>query len=225
MENNLQVTITQGSNKIILDAQAVISLFHQLYYESRVWEKTMFFGYPILKCPLDLWVYQEIIAEVKPDILIETGTFHGASALFMAYACDIMCKGQIVTIDILERNPRPTHPRIQYLVGSSVDAKTISQVQEMVRNRKVMVILDSDHSYEHVYNELNTYAEMVSQGSYLIVEDTNVNGHPVRPDFGPGPMEAVEQFLAENEDFVVDLSREKFFMTQNPKGFLKKVKA
>ncbi len=85
-----------------------------------------------------------------------------------------------------------------------------------------MIILDSDHSRENVTRELVAYSPLVTQGSYLIVEDTNVNGHPVLPDFGAGPMEAVEAFLAAHPTFEVDERREKFLMTFNPRGFLRR---
>jgi cephalosporin hydroxylase len=85
-----------------------------------------------------------------------------------------------------------------------------------------MVILDSDHAMQHVLDELAIYGELVSPGNYLVIEDTNVNGHPVRPDFGPGPGEAVERFLADNEQFEVDTEREKFLMTFNPGGYLRR---
>ncbi len=87
----------------------------------------------------------------------------------------------------------------------------------------VLVVLDSDHSKEHVLAELEAYSPLVSEGGYLIVEDTNINGHPVLPNWGPGPTEALEEFLADNEDFVSDKGREKFFFTQNPGGFSKRV--
>ena len=87
-----------------------------------------------------------------------------------------------------------------------------------------MVVLDSDHHKQHVLNELRIYSKFVTRGSYLIVEDTNINGHPVLPKFGPGPMEAVSQFLQENKDFVVDKTREKFYLTQNPNGYLIKLR-
>jgi cephalosporin hydroxylase len=86
----------------------------------------------------------------------------------------------------------------------------------------VLVILDSDHSREHVLDELRLYAGLVTPGSYLVVEDTNVNGHPVFAEHGPGPMEALEAFLAETDEFEVDATREKFFLTFNPRGFLRK---
>jgi cephalosporin hydroxylase len=85
-----------------------------------------------------------------------------------------------------------------------------------------MVILDSDHARDHVLEELRIYSSLVSPGSYLVVEDTNVNGHPVFREHGPGPMEAVELFLAETGEFEVDAAREKFFLTFNPRGFLRK---
>jgi cephalosporin hydroxylase len=86
----------------------------------------------------------------------------------------------------------------------------------------VLVILDSDHSRDHVLDELRIYSRWVTPGSYLIVEDTNVNDHPALPEHGPGPMEALEEFLAETDEFEIDAPREKFFLTFNPRGFLRK---
>jgi cephalosporin hydroxylase len=90
-------------------------------------------------------------------------------------------------------------------------------------NKKVMVVLDSDHSRDHVFKEMQLWHSMVSQDSYMIVEDSNVNGYPVRPDFGPGPMEAINDFLQTNTMFKIDNGQEKFLMTQNPRGYLKKI--
>jgi len=84
------------------------------------------------------------------------------------------------------------------------------------------VILDSDHARHHVLEELRIYGRLVSPESYVVVEDTNVNGHPVFPEHGAGPMEAVDEFLAQNDQFEIDLAREKFFLTFNPRGFLRK---
>jgi cephalosporin hydroxylase len=87
-----------------------------------------------------------------------------------------------------------------------------------------LAILDSDHTKKHVMDEIGVYAPMVTPGSYLIVEDTNMNGHPVAEEFGPGPMEAVEEFIKGTNDFEIDKSREKFYLTFNPSGYLKRVR-
>jgi cephalosporin hydroxylase len=225
MEDRMaEITLTEGTNRITLNEEIITNMFHHIYYDSRVWERTHWLGFPLLKCPLDTWIYQEIIYETRPDVIIETGTFQGGSALFMAFICDMVGNGEIVTIDIAGQQ-RPAHPRITYLTGSSTSPEIVDRVAELIKNKeKRLVILDSDHSREHVLNELRIYGNFVSQSSYLIVEDTNINGHPVRPDFGPGPMEAVEEFLRGNDLFVIDKAREKFFLTQNPNGYLRRVK-
>lgn len=201
-------------------------LFHQIYYHAshQTWNETYWMGVPTLKCPLDMWVYQEIIYETRPDLIIETGTYHGGSALYMAMICDAIGSGKVVTIDVLKRDPQPEHSRLEYILGSSTSTEVVSQVESMItEDTKVMVILDSEHKKEHVLHELAIYSEYVKKGDYLIVEDTNINGHPVRPSWGAGPMEAVEEFMRTNYDFEIDKSREKFLMTQNPRGFLKKI--
>ena len=204
----------------------VIDYFHKLYYDSKkqTRKNTFFLGTITFKCPLDLWIYQEILFDLKPDIIIECGTANGGSALFLASICDSLNKGKIVTIDIEEKNNRPKHKRITYLSGSTTSKEIVEKVQSFIRSTdKIVVILDSDHHKDHVLRELEIYSKFVTKGSYIIVEDTNINGHPVRPKFGPGPMEAVEEFLKGNRDFVIDKSREKFFLTFNPNGYLKKI--
>ena len=148
----------------------------------------------------------------------------GARSL-LASLCDLLGGGEVITVDIEEQADRPAHPRIKYLRGSSVDEALVGQIKDIVKGAgPVMVILDSDHSKEHVLDELRIYGELVTEESYLIVEDTNVNGHPVFQLHGPGPWEAVEQFLRETDGFAADREREKFFVTFNPKGYLRKLK-
>lgn len=207
----------------------IVDKFHKLYYYSYIsggtWANTFWCGIPTQKCPLDLWAYQEIIFEVRPDAIIECGTASGGSALFLASMCDLVGNGEVITIDIEDNEGRPKHKRIEYLLGSSTSKEIVEKVRNLIKDGdKVMVILDSDHHKEHVLNELRIYSHFVTKGSYLIVEDTNLNGHPVFQDFGPGPMEAVEEFLKENKDFVIDRSKEKFYLTFSPKGYLQKVK-
>ncbi|WP_075307767.1 CmcI family methyltransferase [Bacillus wiedmannii] len=200
--------------------------FLKLYYDSNVWlHDTHWLGVPIFKLPSDLFLYQEIIYELKPDLIIECGTCYGGSALYLASILDLIGKGQVVTIDIFPQLNRPSHDRITYVTASSV---SVHAVQTILNMRKpddvILVILDSDHSKEHVSKELLLYKSIVTTGSYIIVEDTSINGNPVSPDWGPGPMEAVEEFLAKNNNFIIDESKHKFFISFNPKGFLKKIK-
>lgn len=207
----------------------VVEQFHRLYFESEVfggtWKNTMWMGIPTRKCPLDLWVYQEMIHELRPDLVVETGTAWGGSALYLGAMCDLVGNGEVVSVDLAPKDPLPTHARVRYLQGSSVDPEILDQIRRAAEGKSnVVVILDSDHRCPHVLDELRLYSTIVPVGSYLVVEDTNVNGHPVNPDFGPGPMEAAEAFLAEQDSFVVDGEREKFYMTFNPNGFLKRVR-
>lgn len=210
--------------------EEIISLFHKLYYDKwSLLENTdlepLWLGTRLHKCPLDLWVYQEILLELHPDLIVECGTKYGGSALFFASICDLLNSGRVLTVDIQERDGRPQHPRITYLTGSSTSSTIVSAVEEAAnRSQKVLVCLDSDHQMEHVLQELELYSQFVSIGSYLIVEDTCINGHPILSDVGPGPMEAVEQFLENNDNFIVDKTREKFLMTFNPNGYIKRVK-
>jgi cephalosporin hydroxylase len=179
---------------------------------------------PVAKCPLDLWVYQEIVHEVRPGLIVETGTAHGGSALYLATLCDLLGAGRVVSVDAVERAGLPRHPRVTYLVGSSTDAAVFERVRGHVRaGEAVMVVLDSDHRREHVLAELRLYGALVTPGSYLVVEDTNVHGHPVFRSHGPGPWEAAAEYLAGGAPFRVDESREKFYMTFNPRGYLKRV--
>jgi cephalosporin hydroxylase len=203
----------------------VVNPFHRVfYYSSReTWADTKWLGVPLLKCPFDLWVYQEILEEVRPTVIVECGTAYGGSALYLASICDLLGHGEVITVDmeVAAYPNRPVHDRISYIEGSSTAPETVSRVKGLIAGREpVMVILDSDHSKQHVLEELGLYGPLVSRGSYLIVEDTNVNGHPVLTNFGPGPTEAIAEFTQENSAFIRDTTREKYLLTFNPNGYL-----
>lgn len=208
--------------------QAVVDKFNQLFYDKPdTWGNMMWMGYPIQKYPTDLLVYAEIIYKTRPTFIIETGTAFGGSALFLAHICDIVGTGHILSIDIHNPNDysiqKPVHDRIGYFEkGSSTDQKLLNDVKSMLNHYpgNTMVILDSDHSKEHVLAELEAYSKFVTPGCYLIVEDTNLNGHPVWPDHGPGPMEALKEWLPKNSQFQVDESCNRFMLTAHPKGYL-----
>lgn len=212
------------------DGLVVIDAFHRLYYDrglgGATWKQTFWMGVETWKTPLDLWVYQEILDEVRPDLVIETGTAHGGSAFFLAHMLDILGgSGSVVSVDSQFFEGRPAHPRISYLFGSSLDDAVLAAVRDRATAAEtVLVCLDSDHRASHVAEELRAYAPLVTIGSYLIVEDTNLNGRPAYDDFGPGPGEAVDQFIAGNGDFTVDRGREKFLFTFNPGGYLRRIR-
>lgn len=203
----------------------LLDQFLKLYYEQAHfgdgWRATYWQGHRCLKCPIDLWVYQEIIWELKPDLIIETGTFEGGSAFFLASILDMTGEGKVITIDV-DAKKRPEHPRIEYLTGSSIDPDIHHYLNKMQMFKRCMVILDSDHKAEHVYQELVLFSDLVTPGSYLIVEDTFIN-RPVTPEHGPGPYEAVQDFLAEHPNFEVDRSRQKHLLTFNPGGYLRRI--
>ncbi|MBX7164697.1 MAG: cephalosporin hydroxylase family protein, partial [Saprospiraceae bacterium] len=120
---------------------------------------------------------------------------------------------------------KPVHPRITYLTGSALDERIIKQIETLASSKKtVLVILDDDHTRDHVLKEMQVYQTFVTIGSYMIVEDSNVNGHPVYPEFGPGPFEAIEAFMKETDRFLIDKSMEKYYISFNPNGYLKRIK-
>jgi cephalosporin hydroxylase len=184
-----------------------------------------FLGVPLLKLPTDLWNYQELLSELRPNLVVETGTYRGGSALYLASICDLLGNGRVITVDAERWGEPPEHPRVEHLIGSSVSGDVRQRVERAAAGcERVLVILDSDHRREHVLAELRAYADLVTAGSYVVVEDTNINGHPVEPGWGPGPMEAVEAFLAEDSRFAPDPERERHFLTSNPRGYLRRVR-
>ena len=208
--------------------QNVLSWFNQAYYfeKKQTWENTRWMGVPLYKTPTDLWVYQEILVETRPSVIVETGTANGGSALYLAMIGDLIGGVRVITVDVTNQSAGerlPKHPYITYLNGSSTDPQVLAAIRSALRPEdRVMVLLDSDHSEAHVRSELDLYGPLVTSGGYLIVEDTNVNGHPVYPLHGPGPMEAVQGWLPAHPEFEVDRRREKFMLTFNPHGYLRR---
>jgi cephalosporin hydroxylase len=205
--------------------RAAVARAHDVLYESDAWTKARWLGTQALKNPLDLWIYQEIVVETRPALIVETGTYRGGSALYLASLCDLVGTGEVVSIDVESlRGDYPEHRRITYLGGrSSTDAGVVEEVRDRSAGKSVLVILDSDHSQAHVEAELAAYAPMVPVGCYIIVEDSNIGR--IRKDLMPGPLEAIGTFLAGTDEFEIDRSREKFLITFNPSGYLKRVRA
>jgi|GEM_PF-466013 cephalosporin hydroxylase len=212
----------------------IVEQFYKVYYkEDRL--RTTFLGIASLQYPTDNWAIQEIIAEIKPDFIVETGTNAGGTALFYATILEMLNgKGRILTVDIQDHDPRVVNlpvweKRVRFLRGSSVSSDVFEKINNEVRGHKVLVTLDSLHTKDHVLKELQLYSQLVSLNSYLIVQDTQLMGHPIplsiySHEGREGPFEAVQEFLANNDRFVIDHSRERFLLTANPSGFLKRVK-
>ena len=198
------------------------------YYDSAVWKRLSYRGVRTLKNPLDLWNYQEIISERRIEWVLETGTRHGGSALFFA---DLLAArggpGLVISVDIdHESLQAPAHDRVRLLKGDSASPATLAAVRALLPEARapLFVILDSDHRAPHVLRELEAYVPLMKSGDYLVVEDSCINGHPVRPGFGPGPMEAVEAFVTSNPGVLVPdpVREEKFACTFAPRGYYSK---
>jgi len=210
----------------------IADAFHVLYYHSSVWNfgNTKWLGIGLFMNPFDMWVKQEIIFETKPTLILETGSAMGGSALFYASILDQMGQGKIVSIDIQDEKssmglPKVKHKRVTFLKADSVNPQTIQKIKGMIGVKdRVMVFLDSDHRTEHVAKELKAYGPMVTPGCYMVVDDTNLGGHPVvNPSVpGPGPFVAVMEYLQKEKSFEIDQSRHKFYMTWCVNGFLRK---
>jgi cephalosporin hydroxylase len=197
-------------------------------------------GRPIIQYPQDIVAMQEIIWNVQPDLVIETGVAHGGSLILYASLLQLLGgDGHVIGIDIDIRahnraaiESHPMAPRITLVQGSSVDPGIVAQVRKLAEGRKrIMVLLDSNHTHDHVREELKLYSPFVGVGSYLVVFDTIVEDTPEeligdRP-WGPGnnPKTAVHDFLAGNDQFVIDpLVHEKLKITVSTDGYLKRIR-
>ncbi len=211
----------------------VVDKFHKLWHSSsqNTWRENKWLGVQTLQNPMDIWITQEIIVETKPDFIIETGTFYGGSALVWATILQqFNPNGRVITVDIEDHTQEVKElplwkEKVDFILGSSVAPEVVEAIRKKVEGKKVLIIFDSGHHKDHVLNELLAYSPFVQVGGYMIVQDTNLSGHPIYQVTwsGPGPMEAVEEFLALNKHFEPDEDRERLLLTFCPRGFLKRV--
>ena len=187
-------------------------------------ERTTYFGIGAQKNPLDAWTYQEILYETRPDVIIEIGTAFGGGTLMLAHLCDLLGKGRIIGLDISHKNVPDIvkqHPRISLLEGDA--CHNFEHVEKMIsKDDRILIIEDSSHTYDNTLNILRLYSGLIKLGDYFIVEDS-ICHHGLNTGPKPGPYEAIESFVNENNDFEIDRTREHFFITFNPKGYLRRI--
>jgi cephalosporin hydroxylase len=203
--------------------------FSRWYYTKQPFLTHHWMGVPLVKCPFDLHSYQELIYETKPTLIVETGTFAGGSALYFAHLFDILGEGRVVTVDIREADviQLPEHERIGYIQGvSSTDLAVVEHIRRNAKGERVMVVLDSDHTRNHVLRELELYHRLVSTGCYLVVEDTNMDAEIFVPGAlkDGGPAAAIKAFQPTNHGFEVDHTRERDGFSFQPGGYLRRIR-
>jgi len=224
-----------AKNKALKDAADQFNIVSnkELYSYNFSW-----MGRPIIQYPQDMVAMQEIIWQLQPDLIIETGIAHGGSLIYYASLMELTGKGEILGVDIdirahnrAEIEKHPMAKRIKMIQGSAIDQGIVDQVKEVAKGKKtVLVTLDSNHTHAHVLEELRLYSPFVTKGSYCVVFDTIVEDMPKgmydRPwDQGDNPKTAVWEFLKSNPDFEIDKSIDnKLLISVAPDGYLKKVR-
>lgn len=198
-------------------------------------------GRPVIQYPQDILAMQELIWDIKPDLIIETGIAHGGSLIFYASMLELIGKGEVlgIDIDIREHNRKeieqhPMFKRITMMQGSSIAPEMVEKVKAFAKDKAViMVVLDSNHTHEHVLEELKAYAPLVTVGSYAVVFDTIVEhlpedylpGHKRPWGIGDNPLTAVKAYLAEDKNFEIDQAiNNKLLISVAPDGYLKRTK-
>jgi cephalosporin hydroxylase len=227
VEETEQPTLPRPSEREIDEriASAVEEFQKAAFWRAgQLWGNNTWGGVKALKGPWDLWIAQEILWETRPDLVVETGVHAGGSTLFYAHMFDLIGGGEVlgVDVDLAAVDQRvPEHPRVRLIEGSSVDPGVVESIHDAARGKRVMLNLDSDHAAAHVLQELRLLAGIVTPGCYLVVEDTSI-GRPLGKHLLPGPAEALAEWLAEDQPFQVDPSREKFLLTASPGGYLRR---
>jgi cephalosporin hydroxylase len=198
--------------------------FTEAVWKSRPWTATSWLGRRITTAPTDLVAYQELIAGTRPDVVIETGTGDGGRSLFLASVCELVGSGTVISVGEATGDDLPHHERLRYATGAPLDPATIESVRDLVGASSALVVLGSCTDRSATMKEFDAYSPFVPVGSYVVVTDTIVNGHPVWPAFGPGPAEGVKQILLRHGEFVADAQMEKYSLTFNPGGFLRRTR-
>jgi cephalosporin hydroxylase len=198
--------------------------FTDLIRSTKNFNNVSWAGNPIWQNILDLWVIQETIFELKPSVILETGTNRGGSSFFYGQLLDLIGRGRVLTVDV-DRLHDLKHPRVTCLLGSSVSEPILARMRVAAETADgpVLVILDSDHSAAHVRRELEAYSQFVSPESYLLVQDGVIDTLPKFRKGRPGPLAALHEFLRDHPEFEIDTERcRRFPVTHHPDGWLRR---
>ena len=215
-----------------VDKKSYHSLFNMtlkewlLYDRANItWKKCYWMGIRTLKNPLDMWIYQEIIYKVQPDVIIEIGSAKGGSTLYFANLLDCIGKGIVISIDINRAGYKAKHKRIMEITGDSSSLEIIKKVSELCKDKIVLVNHDSNHNKEQVLRDLKNYSPLVSLNSYFIVEDglVDIFEEPIKAGIKEGPLMAIEEFLEINNNFVIDKECERYILTYCPFVYLRRI--
>jgi cephalosporin hydroxylase/lipopolysaccharide biosynthesis glycosyltransferase len=196
----------------------------ELIARTNNFDQVSWLGTPVGQNVLDLWVIQEAIAEVRPALLIETGTHHGGATLFYAGVMDLIGHGRVLTMNLVP-HPELSHPRVEFIQGGSTDPGVLERVRSAARaaDGPVMVILSGNHKGHHVARELELYAPLVTPGSYILSQDGVIDQVSLLAGARPGPLEANRAFLQRHPEFEHDRERtERFIVTHHPTGWLRR---
>lgn len=244
MSNPIQAFVEERTQRVASNSenkelQAAANTFNEASNKAQYSYNFSWMGRPIIQYPQDMIAMQEIIWELKPDLIIETGIAHGGSLIYYASLLELIGKGEVlgIDIDIREHNKNeiekhPMFKRIKMIQGSSVDKNLVEEVKTYAAGKQtVLVCLDSNHTHDHVWQELELYAPFVTKGSYLVVFDTIVEDLP--DNYLPGrawskgdnPKTAVWKFLEQHPDFAIDTAIDnKLLISVAPEGYLKRIK-
>ena len=234
LENRKNKSFSLGLDKKIFQQSKDLIYDLDQYDYSYLWT---WMGIPIIQLPADIMATQEVIWKTKPDIIIETGVARGGSVLFMASILEMMGNGQVIGVDIdirkHNRESIESHPmskRVTLIEGGSVDESILKQVRANIPDgARVMVVLDSDHSHDHVLEECRAYGPMVTKNCYMVVADTLV-GHLDEKDApqnrsqvwfkGNDPLTALQDYMLESDRFEIDLEiNGKLVLSSSPGGY------
>jgi cephalosporin hydroxylase len=198
--------------------------FTDAVWRNLPWRRTTWLGAPVRTAPTDLVAYQELVSRVRPDWVVEIGTRDEGRATFLASICELVGHGQVVSIRDPDAGEPAPHPRLHVYTGDPLDPAVSDKVHALVDGGNAVVLLGGCADRGATAAQFEAYADLVDAGSYVVVTDTVVNGRPVWPSFGPGPAEATKQILGRHGDFVADPGMEKYALTFNPGGFLRRVR-